>query len=84
MVKNLIFDRFWTLSAKVVTRGATQVPRHEHPTFLISLKRLISYSQGTWGKNAIFEMCQGLRWTIYAPMAWIKWVEKKYGCHWQF
>ena len=25
---------------------------------------------------------QGPRWPIYAPMAWIKWVEKKDGCHW--
>ena len=57
MVKNLIFGRFWTLSAKVVTCGATQVPRQEHPTFLFYLKRLIPYSQGIWAKNAIFEMC---------------------------
>ena len=58
MVKNLIFGRFWTLSAKVVTRGAPWVPRHEDPTFLLCLKPLIPYNQGIWAKNAIFEMCQ--------------------------
>ena len=53
-----IFGHFWTLSAKVVTRGAPWVPRHEDPTFLLCLKPLIPYNQGIWAKNAIFEMCQ--------------------------
>ena len=26
----------------------------------------------------------GPRWPIYVPMAWMKWVEKKDGCHWRF
>ena len=52
-----IFGHFWTLSAKVVTRGAPWVPRHEDPTFLLCLKPLIPYNQGIWAKNAIFEMC---------------------------
>ena len=34
-----------------------------------------------WGSDGV---PRDPRWPIYAPMAWMKWVEEKDGYHWPF
>ena len=79
------------LHMSVSTLTYVDVPTHLH-TFVLERRGRSEtpsdncfYTPRIWPRHISSDGGPGgPRWSNYAPMAWMKWVEKKDGCHWRF